>query len=165
MHNEQTRDSCEAVYVKVVSLSVQLQQQQHLRCFLLGFNMSLTHSEQHLLSRETRALTASSVWLSARLTFCPSAWGCLEQDVATQAISSNPSGSSEEVWHPWPWKQWFLLWWNIYSFICVLFSLLLPCYPTLRMSFVRVDTSNCKETKQFVLFLFAGVLAVWARSL
>lgn len=40
-----------------------------------------------------RTLTASSISLSARLTFCTSAWGCLQQDVAAQAISSTfPEG-------------------------------------------------------------------------
>lgn len=103
-----TRDSWQLIRVYPVSQSLQLQQQQLPRCFLLGFNMSVTHLSQHLLSRETQALTVPSIWLSARLTFCPSAWGYLEQDVASQAISSNPSGSCEEAWHPRPWKQWFL---------------------------------------------------------
>lgn len=35
--------------------------------------------------------------LSASQTFCPSMWDCRDQDVATKAISSNPTGSSEEV--------------------------------------------------------------------
>lgn len=80
-------DSWEAGSVYPVSQSVQLQ--QHPRCFLRGFDTSVTHSQWHLLSRETWALTAPSISLSAHLTFCTSAWGCAEQDVATQAISSN----------------------------------------------------------------------------
>lgn len=70
-----------------VSQSVQLQ--QHPRCFLRGFDTSVTHSQWHLLSQETWALTAPSISLSAHLTFCTSGWGCAELDVATQAISSN----------------------------------------------------------------------------
>lgn len=115
------------------------------------FSAGIQHASHTLATapvfpRDTEALTALSVRPSACLTFCRSAWGgCMEQDVATQAISSNPSGSYEETWHPWPWKQWFLLWWNIYFFICFFFSLfcpfslLLPCCPTLQMSFVGVD--------------------------
>lgn len=61
---------------------------QHPRCFLRGFDMSVTHWQRHLLSPETPALTASSISLSASLTFCTSAWGCLQQVLAAQAISS-----------------------------------------------------------------------------
>lgn len=50
--------------------------------------MSVTHWQRHLLSPEMPALTASSISLSASLTFCTSAWGCLQQDVDAQAISS-----------------------------------------------------------------------------
>lgn len=79
----------EAASVYPESQSVQRRRlRQHPRCFLRGFDMSVTHWLRHLLSPETPALTASSISLSASLTFCTSAWGCLQQDVAAQAISS-----------------------------------------------------------------------------
>lgn len=146
-----TRDSWQLVRVYPVSQSLQLQQQQLPRCFLLGFNMSVTHLSQHLLSQETRAVTVPSIWLSARLTFCPSVWGYLEQDVALQAISSNPSGSCEEAWHPWPWKQWFLLRWNIYSLI-LFFNFL--CYLILQMCIVAVDPAVVAPRNNASVLLF-----------
>lgn len=56
-------------------------------------------------------------------------------------LVQSPNGSSEEARHLWPWKQQFLLWWNIYFFhllLFLLFSLLLPCYNTLQVPFVAL---------------------------
>lgn len=99
-----------------------LQLQQHLRCFSVG-NQLVSRTVSSTCHPQRRRPQQHSVWLSAYLTFCPSAWSCSKQDVATWAISSYSCGSSEEARHPWPWKLEFLLWWHVYVWFvfCVLF--------------------------------------------